>query len=91
MRKQLSEKNCGSEKSRQAKIGGAEGGVWCGREFHGGKIDNRYRCQPSGIKRRAPVACVIPQLSCTSLNMRRIDLVNGRVDINELNLTFSED
>ena len=35
MRKQLSENNSGSEKSRQAKIGGADGGVWCGREFHG--------------------------------------------------------
>ena len=30
----MGEKNCGSEKNKQAKNGGAEGGIWCVRESH---------------------------------------------------------
>ena len=34
LREKLSERNCGSEKNRHAKNGGAGGGGWCERESH---------------------------------------------------------
>ena len=34
LREYMGEKNCGSEKNRQTKNGGAEGGGWCERELH---------------------------------------------------------